>query len=239
MKLFLTFFVLLVFALAANAQSTIKPWTDWSKKDAEKILNDSSWGQTFTEEQTGPADTTVITNTRGGMSGDRKGENPAAPTAKPVHYRVRLLTAKPVREAFARIVSLSQPDAGKELTDQLQGFIDRDFGDYLVVSFTIESDDARRAQGSMMMLSKLTIDSLKDKVYLERGDGKRATFLDYKPPMNDGMGGKFVFSKTLDGQPFLSDAQDTAKFAFQLSEKQKINLKFKVAGMTYGGKLEY
>jgi hypothetical protein len=239
MKLFLIFLALPVFALSVTAQSTIKPWTDWSKKDAEKILNDSSWGQTFTDEPSGPVDTTVITNTRPGMSGDRKGENPAAPTPKPVHYRVRFLTAKPVREAFARVVSLSQPDAGKELTDQLQGFIDRDFGDYLVVSFSIESEDVRRAQGYMMVLSKLTIDSLRDKVYLERGDGKRATLIDYKPPMGDGMGGKFVFSRTLDGQQFLSDAQDTAKFVFQLSEKQKINLKFKVAGMTYGGKLEY
>jgi hypothetical protein len=216
MKTYLTLFAFLVLAASSYAQSSTKPWTEWSKKEAEKLLNDSSWGQTFTEEPSTPTDTTVITNTRGGMSGDRKGENAAMPTAKPVHYRARLLTAKPVRQAFARIVILSQPNPSKELTDQLQSFIDRDFGDYLVVSFSVESEDARRAQGATMMLTKLTAEMLKDKVYLERADGKRATFLDYKPPTNDGMGGKFVFSKTLDGQPFLSGSEEAARFALQL-----------------------
>ncbi|MDT7605258.1 MAG: hypothetical protein QOF61_3255, partial [Acidobacteriota bacterium] len=36
-------------ALSLSAQDKKeKPWTEWSKKDAEKILNDSPWGQTQT-----------------------------------------------------------------------------------------------------------------------------------------------------------------------------------------------
>ena len=94
-------------------------------------------------------------------------------------------------------------------------------------------------QGGMAVLGKLTGEILKEKVYLERADGKRATFIDYKPPIGDGMGAKFVFSRSLDGQPFLSEAVDSMRFVLHLSEKQKITVKFMPDGMTYGGKLEY
>jgi hypothetical protein len=222
----------------SDVLSQDKPWTDWSKKDAEKILNSSGWGQTFTVEPSDPINTAAVTNTRGGFSGERRGESGDAPASKSVHYRARLLSAKPIREAFSRIVVLQQPEAAG-LKDQLQGFVDRDFGDYLVVAFSIESEDARMMKGSEMMLAKLTAETLKEKVYLERKDGKRAQFLDYKPPVGDGMGGKIVFSKTLDGQPFLRDEDDTARLFVQLSEKQKLTFRFKVSSMNHRGKLEY
>ena len=236
-KSFLLPAVMVGLCVAVSAQSG--PWTYWTKKDAERVLNDSSWGQTFSEQPQGSVDTTVVTNTRGGMSGDRRGESGQPVASKSIHYRARLLTAKPVREAYARLILLQQKDSQEELVTQLQGFIDRDFGDYLVVSFSADSEDARRAQLIMAMLGKLNGEILKDRVYLERGDGKRAAFIDYKTPLADGMGGKFVFSRTLDGQPFLSEASDHLRFVLQLSENQKINLKFKTAGMAYSGKLEY
>lgn len=230
---------ILLFSIVASAQTT-KSWTEWSQKEAEKILNDSAWGQTYTEHPQGRVDTTVITNTRPGMIGDRRGES-GQQTAqqKPVHYRARILSAKPVREAFARIVVLQQKEPSPDFVNQLQGFVDRDFGDYLVVSFSVESDDPRRVQGGLAMLGKLTGEMLKEKVYLEREDGKRAVFLDYKPPIGDGMGGKFVFSRTLDGQPFLSSQSESMKFFLQLTEKQKITVKYKVEDMKYGEELEY
>lgn len=228
--------------ISGYAQDASKPWTEWSKKDAEKILNDSAWGQTHTELPPDvPSSTAAVTNTRGGPVGiERQGESGQPKVvSRALNYRARFLTARPVREAFARMIVLQQPNAPAELKTQLQGFIDRDFGDFLVVSFSVESEDPRVAKGVAMILSRLTAEMLKDKAYLERKDGKRATLLDYRPPVEDGMGGKIVFSRTLDGQPFLADAADTVKFFVQLSEKQKITMKFKVSGMTYGGKLEY
>lgn len=222
--------------ISAAAQDASKPWSSWSKKDAEKVLNDSAWGQTYAEEPTGPVDTRSISNPSQGLQ--RSGESGAPVVSRVLKYRARFLTAKPVREAFARMAVLAQPDQ-PTLVPMLQGFIDRDFGDFLVVAFSIDSEDERMTKGAMMMLGRLTAETLKDKVYLERKDGKRATLIDYKPPVEDGMGAKIVFSKTLDGQPFLSDPTDVVKFFLQLSEKQKVNVKFKVSGMTYGGKLEY
>src|SRR5947208_8294955 len=138
--------LLLTLAVSFNvalAQEKSKPWTEWSKKDAEKILNDSAWGQTQTVESSDSSSTSAVTRTQGAgnESVSRSGQSGENLAPKSVSYRARFLTAKPVREAFARLVVLSQPNAGKELADQLQGFIDRDFGKYLVVAFTVDSSD--------------------------------------------------------------------------------------------------
>lgn len=229
----------LALGVSAGAQDLSKPWTDWGKKDAEKVLNDSAWGQTYTVEPTGAVDTTAVTNTRPGMAGSRSGESGEVRPSTAMKYRVRFMTAKPVREAFGRMVVFQQPSANAELKAGLQSFIDRDFGDLIVVTLSIEAQDERMTKGAMMGLSRLTSEALKDKVYLERKDGKRAVLTDYRAPGEDGMGAKLVFARTVDGQPFIDDAADTVKFFFQLSDKVKITTRHKVAAMSYGGKLEY
>src|SRR5260370_41338601 len=40
-----------LFAVTISAQKS-KPWTEWSKKDAERMLNESPWGQTQTDTNT-------------------------------------------------------------------------------------------------------------------------------------------------------------------------------------------
>jgi hypothetical protein len=40
--------VVAMFACVALAQKD-KPWTEWTRKDVEKTLNDSAWGQTQME----------------------------------------------------------------------------------------------------------------------------------------------------------------------------------------------
>lgn len=237
MKSMFFLFAFTAFCVAAVAQDAGKPWSDWAKKDAEKILNDSGWGQTYIEQGPEAVDTRAISNPSAALQ--RSGESGESRPSRTLKYRARFLTAKPVREAFARIVTLQQPSPSAELISQLQGFIDRDFGDFLVVAFSIEAADERMTKGAMAGLGRLTLEALKDRVYLERKDGKRASLTDYRPPSEDGMGAKFIFSKTLDGQPFLTQDADTVKFFFQLSDKQKISMRYKVSGMVYAGKLEY
>jgi hypothetical protein len=236
-------YILIAVAIAANlalTQEKTKPWTEWSKKDAEKILNDSPWGQSQIVESSDSTSTSAITKTQGAgnESVSRSGQSGETLGAKSVNYRARFLTAKPVREAFARLV-ISQPNAGKELTDQLQGFIDRDFGKYLVVAFTIDSSDQKMATAAMAALARMNVEMLKGKVFLERKDGKRLELIDYKPPIADNMGAKFVFERELDSQPFLTPESESVKFVMEPSEKLKVNVRFKVPTMVYNSKLEY
>ncbi len=225
-----------LFAVSVSAQ-TSKPWAEWSKKDVEKMLNSSAWGQTQTEGDSAPVDTTVITSTTAPIQ--RKGESGESKASKAINYRARFITAKPIREALARMVLLSQPNPNKELAGQLQGFVDRDFGNYLVIGVSVDSQDSRAVDLWQKTFSNLTADRLKERVYLERKDGKRLLLQDYQPPVADGMGGKFIFERTIDGQPFLTTESDSVRFVLELSDKLKLNMKFKVSNMVYDGKLEY
>ena len=235
-------FVLVLCASSVVAQKT-KPWMEWSKKEVEKTLTDSAWGQTQTEQTSRqPTQTSAITQVAApraaGRELDREGESGESKPAAPTKFFVRFLSAKPVRAAFARQVLLSQKEASAELTTQLQGFVDRDFADYIVISVGVEAGDQRMGAMLQRAFTAATTDALKESVYLERKDGKRVFLMEYRAPVADGMGAKFVFPRALDGQPFLTEA-DNVRFFAQLSEKLKLNTRYKLSDMMYDGKLEY
>ena len=236
--------LLAVCACSAFAQKT-KPWTEWTEKEAAKILNDSAWGQTQTEGEDSrqPDQTSAITQVAAPGSANRQlsreGEAPKTGPSKVMKFRMRFLSAKPVRGAFARLLLLKKAEVDENLSTQLQGFVDRDFTDYVVVAVTAEAADERLAGSVMQVLTTVTPEALKEKVYLERKDGKRLVLADYRPPGPDGMGAKFVFMRQLEGQPFLTADSDNVRFFAQLNEKLKLNVKYKVSDMMYDGKLEY
>ena len=238
-------FMLLLFVGSGIAQQP-KRWTEWSKKDVEKTLNDSAWGQTQTEGSNSQqsASTSAITSTTAARSEERnlsaaaKAESGEAKPSTVVKYHVRFLSAKPVREAFARQLLLAQEKPSDELTGQLQAFVDRSFADYIVLSVGLEVADQKMAVPISRAFTTATTETLQKTVYLERKDGKKLFLMEYRPPAQDGMGAKFVFQRVVDGQAFLSE-KDSVRFVAQLNEKMKLNTRYKLADMMYDGKLEY
>ena len=235
----------LLFVLSGFASAQTKPWTEWSKKEVEKTLNDSAWSQTQSESpQSQPTSTAAITSTMAARSEDRN-ISAAARTesgqTKPVgsiKYYVRFLSAKPIRAAFARRVLMDQAQPNEELVTQLKAFVDRDFSEYIVVTVSVEVGDEKMVAGVTRAFAAATTQALQNNVYLERKDGKKLSLMEYRPPTGDGMGAKFVFKRAVDGQPFLTD-QDNVRFFAQLNEKMKVNAKYKLSDMLYEGRVEY
>ena len=62
---------------------------------------------------------------------------------------------------------------------------------------------------------------------------------EYVPPGKDGFGGRFIFSRDLDRQPFINDKAGEIRFYVKFPEIPKIDRRFKVADMMYQGELEY
>jgi hypothetical protein len=156
-----------------------------------------------------------------------------------VKYRVRLLSAKPVRKAFAKLILSKQTNPTEELTNELQGFVDRDFKDYIVVSVNVETTNKKVGGPLAVAFSKATTETLKENSYLERKDGKRLALFEYRTPANDGLGAKYVFLRTSEGKEFLNAEASALRFVSQLNEKVKLSVRFKPAEMMYEGKLEY
>jgi hypothetical protein len=147
--------VLLIYPDTMWAQWTKKPYTEWSEKDVLKLLNESPWGQTQT-----------FTDTTKNFSAAR-GTTAVADVIN-VNFRVRFLSAKPVRQAISRYMELQQkgklPD---QLAAQLKAFAAADFPDYIVVTVLCDSDRASNLlQQATDLLHKLKTSELKNSTYL-------------------------------------------------------------------------
>ncbi len=240
----------ILFAASASAQKT-KPWTEWTPKDAQKVLTDSAWSQTQTElSNSEPSSGSAITKTEGrneaqmvsrdASKSQESGENIGKRnTSLSLNYRISFLSAKPIRQAFIRMVELQRPEMPAEKVAEYRTFIDRDFGDYVVVTVNLDGTDKKRLVPAMQEINAADAIVLKTTTYLERKDGKRVSLMDYRAPIQDGMGAKFVFPRTLDGKPFIDVNSGEVRVYIELGKTIKLSRRFKVADMVYDGKLEF
>jgi len=237
------FLAVLFIAVPAVAQKA-KPWTEWTEKEAAKVLNESAWGQTQTEvAEAAPASVSAVTPTTAARREDQRissainvesGESKTRPS---VNYRVRFLSAKPVRAAFVRMIELQ--GATPERVAELRPFVDRDFGDYIVIALAMDGTDQKRLGPSTEAIKTAEEATLQKSTYLERKDGARVYLTNFRAPAPDGLGEKFVFIRVVDGKPFIAANRGEVKFVLEIGKTIKLNRKFKVADMMYDGKLEY
>jgi hypothetical protein len=250
----LIFAALIISLLLSVSTAQNKPWVEWTKAEAEKILNSSAWAQTQTDTDTSEmmySPTSVSgpnSSTRSGVLGttsDRQSVNNnrvaqgASNQAISVNYHIRLLSAKPVRQAFMRVIEITQKETDKELLAGLRSFVDRDFSDFIVVAITFDSTDGRFSGPAMQAFASATIGTLKNKTYLERKDGKRVFLMQYHPPINDGLGAKFIFPRIVDEKKFVNAETGSFRFFSEVTNQIKLNVTFKPSDMMYNGQLEY
>jgi hypothetical protein len=249
------FFAVLLGALLLGVGSAQeKPWTEWTKAEAEKILNNSAWGQTQTDTDTSEmmysptSRTESSSSTRSGVLGtqsDRQSVNSSRVTqgannqAIAVNYHVRLLSAKPVRQAFMRVIELTQKTPDEELIGGLRSFVDRDFSEFIVVAVTFDSTDGRYSGPALQAFASSNAGKLKNNTYLERKDGKRVFLMQYHPPISDGLGAKFIFPRVVDEKKFVNVDTGSFRFYSEVTSQIKLNVTFKTADLMYNGQFEY
>jgi len=253
-KLSLALAVLLALISApVPAQKRGVTWMELPRKDAEKILNESPWSHTqvdtdvsemFYSPTKGGNASTARGTTTGSTSNqqsinDTRADRGAVNQAVNIKYRICFLSAKPVREAFAKMVLSSQHQNDDQLVSRLQSFVDRDFSPYIVIAVTVEANDARFSRPIMQAMNSANTGGLKNTTYLEREDGKRLFLINYLAPIQDGLGAKFVFPRTESGAFFLSGRSESVRFVAQFNDSFKLNMRFKVADMMFDDKLEY
>lgn len=226
--MFLT--ICLTAAGSVVGQHPNKPWKEWSKKDAEKILNDSPWAQLQidmdfmeTSPLTRPKDPSVTNRLKQGEG---------------LTYGIRFFSARPVRQAFVRTIQLQQKNLAPDMLSRLNGFAELPSKDSVIVAVTIECPDSNLLGKAMAIVWHAATPTLKPTTYLERNDGKRVFLEEYAPPGKDGFGARFIFPRTLDGKPFLSAEFTTVRFVSDLGDI-KFHMTFKVNEMMLDGKLEF
>ena len=220
----------LVLAVSAMAGQKIKPWTEWNKKDAEKILNDSAWGQTQTD-----TDTSEMTWSTASRPIDGRG---AMNQATSVTFFIRFLSAKPIRQAMARLAEL---DPGHNTPQQIQSardFIDQKFDQTVIVSVNYESKDGRFLGPAFQALNSAITNTLRNNTYLDLKGGKRIFLQEYRPPTQGTA--MFIFPRIDNDKPILDPKSGDIRFWAEFPNRAlTLNMRFKVADLMYNGVLEY
>lgn len=250
--------LLLTCSFIASAQWNKKPYTEWSEKEAMKLLNDSPWGQTQT-----------FTDTSRSSSTQRSGSGSVTAIAEVVnvHFRVRLLSAKSTRQAYVRVMELQQKQKlPEQVAARMKAFATAEFPDYIVVTVTPESDKpSNMLQQANAVLYKITTNEIKNSTYLVVNSGRRVFLSEYQPPGKDGLGARFIFPRLVDGEPFVSEKSGEILFHTDLSGGSAldstlpntaipnrdsstatassfgftINTRYRVKDMLFEGKLDY
>jgi hypothetical protein len=240
-NLTVSLFLIAITIHLSAAQNKSKLWPEWSRKEAERVLNDSPWGQTqvetdlsemFFRPQADP-------NIRPGAADPNRDKNGSTNQATNVKYRIRFLSAKPIRQALARLITMEQTTENKTIDAYLLDFVERNFDEWIAITVSFEANDGRLSGEALQSFSSATSASLKNQTYLERKDGKRLFLETYYAPSADGLGAKFIFPRIVDKRPFLNRESGEVRFVSEVSDKLKLNMRFKVKDMMYDGTLEY
>jgi hypothetical protein len=235
--------ILLGLVLAISVMAKDKPWTQWTDKDAKKILNDSGWGQTQTFMGSAESSRAAVPTSPSALHGGLIDELPG------VNYRIRFLSAKPIRQALLRLVQLD-PKATPEQTEKAHQFVDAKYDQIVVVAVSYDQDglpkDSRFTMPVFQAFSGGITSMLKNNTYLEMKGGQRVFLQEYRPPSGDGMAAVFIFPRIVNDKSILDaksggDVRFYAEFPKPSGNDQKVrlNVRFKVSDMMYDGVLEY
>ena len=227
---------LIGFSIATHGQKKSDVWTEWTRKDAEKILKSSPWAQT--QVDTDLTEMFYTPTNRGGPNSSARGREGATNQEVTLSYHIRFFSARPIRQALARLYQLQRQPNAEEMQG-LESFANAVPEKVIIVTVSYESSDGRTAGRAMQIFESAITSTLKNKVYLERKDGARVFLQEYVPPGKDGFGARFVFPRFLQERPFISDDSGEIRFYAELAEAMKINMRFSTSEMKYNNALEY
>jgi hypothetical protein len=177
---------------------------NWSISTAVQILNSSPWArqETFTR---------VVGGVGSGVSGEREIYNT---------FYVRFLSARPVREAYARIQQIQQgydkwaDEERRRFDDLMQPSLEFDAGRWVVVAVSFRSNDPNEESRVRQFFESETTGTLRSKAFLSTDSFPQVAVAAYFPPREEGVGARFVFPRDIQGHPVVG--KDDKRIAFEL-----------------------
>ncbi len=229
MKLLFPILLLVWWASPADIQRTLqRPFEQWTEEQAVELLNDSPWAKQAT-----------FTRLIEGVGSGVRGEKEILST-----YYVRLLSAKPVRQALARLEQIKRgyekmDDRDKASFDEMiRPGLELDMSRWMVVSVNFRSNDPERENRLARFFETETTESLRNNAFLATAKVSQVRLAAYHPPAGDGLGARFVFPRTVDGQEIVSGPQDTLVFELDLPRGESaLIVNFPLAAMHLEGEL--
>ena len=220
---------------SAVAQKKLKPWKEWSQEEAQKVLTDSPWAHPQVDMEL--ADPNRLNRSK--VFGVGNEDSRSRLNEERVAYYIRFYSARPIRQAFIRLLQLRQKNIDSETLARMNAFAEKQPEDSIVVAVQVDGPDAKPIEKVMQLLRTETTGKQRSVCYLERSDGKRVYLTEYVPPGKDGVGARFIFPRKLDKEPFLTSKSASIRFISELGSSIKFDMIFKVKEMIVDGELEY
>jgi hypothetical protein len=189
-------FVLLLAVMSGTppAWITQEHFSKWPLNKAVQILNGSPWAkhETFTR---------VISGVGSGISGEKEIYNT---------YYVRFLSARPIREAYARVQQIQHgydkmsPDKRRLFEEAQLPNLNMDMSRWIVVSVSFRSNDPNEESSVRRFFQSETVKTLKTKAFLSTPSFPQVELGAYFPQREESVGAKFVFPREVNGVPILT-----------------------------------
>jgi hypothetical protein len=215
-----------------------KPWKEWSKGDAKKMLEDSPWAKKW---QIGQSQQVTFGQPTGG-TGDQGSSQ--------IWYIIQLRSARPIREGVFREMQLNSQyskmsDAEKKAFDeQGEGFISKSYEDSILVHVVygsnqqpIEREMARHWQGypaGTVPMGANLISSRNVRVGVARLISPPGATYEFE----------MVFPRLVNGEPWITPEDKRLRVEFPHPAvggmgSARVFVEFNLEKMKIGDKLEY
>jgi hypothetical protein len=240
-------------AIAGYAQSpwTVKPFTQWSRNDAEDVLNNSPWSShqevrmQFEKEKQ-----TAAGSYSGVSSASAAGSQTEVMSDLPVDFifTVRLRSALPVRQALVRLKQLesdSKKISKKDLETfdtQIKGLLECPAcADNYVVTLSSKSLNRPGSDAVYTTFKGGRLSDLQRFIFLANERGERRELIHFVAPKVPGDDAIFFFPRLDEkGAPLLTP--ENKQLLINLSDKQVnsvSNFRIDVSKLVMNGKVEF
>lgn len=233
-----------------------KDFTQWSKDDCRRLLQDSPWAIRH------DIVTTIVSPAGYAASDGNANEQ--------INYTFQLRSALPVRQALVRSAQIANkydkmtPEQKKAFDAQGNEFLALDTTDLVFVHVMYSSNVAATARTLAQFWQSQTLETLKDAVHLITPKGERIAPIRYQVAKGADLEFALVFPRAVNGEPLLGQGQKSLGLELVLSKTasqttnlaapvrrgssgdvaqsftgERIFVEFKVAKMMYKGQLLY
>jgi hypothetical protein len=224
--------ILLAFMAGSSTSWNVhEHYSKWPQNRAVQMLNNSPWAkqETFTR---------VISGVGSGISGEKEIFNT---------YYVRFLSARPIREAYARIQQIQHgydkmsPEEKVHFEAAQLSNLDMDASKWIVVSVGFRSNDPNEESGVRRFFQSETVNTLKTKAYLSTASCPQVELRAYFPQREESVGARFVFPREVNGVPVIT--KESPNITLELLDVPGTNARlratFEVKPMIVGNQLIY
>jgi hypothetical protein len=214
-------------SLSVFGAATDKPFRKWTLDEAVEVLTNSPWARQET-----------FTRVVGGIGSGVMGEKEIYST-----FFVRFLSARPVREAYARVQQIQagydnlDRDERRRVDESLASVLRLDSSRWIVLTVSFRSNDSTMELRMKEFFEVETTESMRSKVRLSTGHFPQLELAAYFPPRDEAVGAKFVFPRNVEGTPVVSHDDPYVTFEVDVPGfESDLRATFPVSSMLIKGK---